>query len=399
MNRILIMTADAGFGHRSAAKAIAAALAARPDAGQLHVDVANPVAAEGVPTFIKERQFNYDNLIQNTPELYKASYEASNLPGATSLVEAVLMVTMYDTIRMAVERYQPDVIVSVFPYYQAPLAAYFALQRKRIPLMTVVTDLRTVQRVWFHQAADVTVVPTEIARKKALKDGLTEDQVHLIGIPVHPDISTPKDPIALRQKLGWATDKTTLLVVGSDRVNHIPEMLRALNHSGLDLQLVLVAGRSEKLLAYFNENEWHQTVQIYDFVDNMPELMHASDAIVCKAGGLIVTESLAAGLPILLIDAIEGQETGNVQHVVESGAGARINEPIDLLETVFHWAHDNLLAEKAKLARQAGRPEAAAEIAELTVNLIDSKREKTRSRFQLDTLSLSNFFERLGLRT
>jgi 1,2-diacylglycerol 3-beta-galactosyltransferase len=43
----------------------------------------------------------------------------------------------------------------------------------------------------------------------------------------------------------------------------------------------------------------------------MPTMMRAADAIICKAGGLTVTESLACGLPLLLTDVIPGQETGN----------------------------------------------------------------------------------------
>jgi 1,2-diacylglycerol 3-beta-galactosyltransferase len=35
--------------------------------------------------------------------------------------------------------------------------------------------------------------------------------------------------------------------------------------------------------------------------------MMASDVLVTKAGGLIVSEGLAAGLPILLIDYLPGQ--------------------------------------------------------------------------------------------
>jgi len=65
--------------------------------------------------------------------------------------------------------------------------------------------------------------------------------------------------------------------------------------------------------------------------------MHAVDFVVCKAGGLIVTEALACGLPLMLIDVIEGQETGNAEFVVDNGAGDIARMPLDMLETLYHW--------------------------------------------------------------
>ena len=43
------------------------------------------------------------------------------------------------------------------------------------------------------------------------------------------------------------------------------------------------------------------------------------DVLVTKAGGLIISEGLAAGLPILLIDYLPGQEEGNVRYLLSHG--------------------------------------------------------------------------------
>ena len=50
-----------------------------------------------------------------------------------------------------------DVIVSTYPLYQAPLGSVFALKGKLIPLITVVTDLASVHRLWFSEDSDFTV--------------------------------------------------------------------------------------------------------------------------------------------------------------------------------------------------------------------------------------------------
>lgn len=53
---------------------------------------------------------------------------------------------------------------------------------------------------------------------------------------------------------------------------------------------MIVAGGDDQLCHQFQGIEWHIPAQVYDFVENMPTLMHAADCILCKAGGLIVTE-------------------------------------------------------------------------------------------------------------
>jgi 1,2-diacylglycerol 3-beta-galactosyltransferase len=86
---------------------------------------------------------------------------------------------------------------------------------------------------------------------------------------------------------------------------------------------------------------------------------------MCKAGGLIVTEALACGLPLLLIDVLPGQEAGNADYVVQGGAGELAQDPVAALEILYHWFEKDaaLLAERAEHARRLGRPRAAHEVA------------------------------------
>jgi len=107
-------------------------------------------------------------------------------------------------------------------------------------------------------------------------------------------------------------------------------------------------------------------VHLYNFVTNMPVLLHAADCVICKAGGMIVSESLACGLPLLLVDVLPGQETGNAAYVVEGGAGEEVDSPVAALETLYHWLEQGgkLLAERANRAHSLGRPWSAYEAAE-----------------------------------
>ena len=86
-----------------------------------------------------------------------------------------------------------------------------------------------------------------------------------------------------------------------------------------------------------------------------------------KAGGLTVTETLACGLPIILINVIPGQETGNADYVVNGNAGDLARDPMEVLEVMCHWLEKEgeLYNVRSLNARSLGRPRAAYDIAEL----------------------------------
>lgn len=365
--RILILTADAGFGHRSAANAIAAALEQNhPD--DCEVQIINPLDDRRAPFYLRDSAADYDRLVRSAPELYKLSYDASDREFPSFLMESVLTVALYEIMRDLIRSLDPDAIVSTYPLYQAPLASYFALNRYYVPLTTVVTDLATVHRLWFSPNVEMCLVPTAEVQALALSNGVVQNKIHITGIPVSPSFAQKKrHKTDIRKELGWDAHLPTILAVGSRRVDQLMENLDVINHFGKPLQVVAVAGKDEELFAQMKAVDWHVPAHIYDFVTNMPDLMMASDAVICKAGGLVVTESLASGLPMLLVDVIPGQEEGNRDFVLRNGAGDMVETPLDMLQTLAHWMAngEQLLKERARNARKLGRPNSAAIVADL----------------------------------
>ena len=185
---------------------------------------------------------------------------------------------------------------------------------------------------------------------------------------MHPELAKGKqDRASIRSSLGWKPDLFTVLAIGSKRVEHLYESLHVLNHSGLPLQLVVVAGGDDELYKRFKQVKWHQETHLYNFVTNMATLMRAADCVLGKAGGLTVTESLACGLPLILINVIPGQEVGNADYVIAGKAGDLAQNPVEVLETMYHWLEKGgkLYETRSKNANKLGKPQAAYNIAEL----------------------------------
>ncbi len=382
MKRVLILTADAGFGHRSAANAVAAAFQ-DAYAGRCVVHIANPLDDKHLPPFIRDAQNDYDKIVRQMPDFWKLNYQLSDGSVPVAVIERALIVLLIRAIRAAIRDFNPDVIVTTYMLYMAPLDAYITLRKLPIPFITVVTDLTNVHRIWFNQGADLCLLPTEEAYEQALSSGLSPDVARLTGIPVNPAFARERrEKLTIRSELGWAPNIPTVLVVGSKRIKHLMSFLNVLNHAGLQLQFVLVAGGDDDLYARFKANEWHSVTQIYNFTDRMPEFMHASDLIIGKAGGLTVTEALACGLPLLFVDVTPGQEEGNAAYAISRGAGELARNPIDALEILFHWFYRdrNLLDERAKIALALGRPRSAYTVADLAWQAAEDGRSVPTSR-------------------
>jgi len=364
--RILILTADAGFGHRSAANAVVAALSERyGDACE--ITVLNPLEDKRTPFFLRDSQSDYDKLVRKLPELYRFGYDASDAQVPAVIVEQALTVLLFEVMNDIVRSYRPDVILSTYPLYQSAIRAVLTLTRAPIPLLVSITDLVTVHRIWFNSGVDRYFVPNNLVRSLAINYGLSPDQIQITGIPVNPQVvHEQRSPQEIRRAFGWEPDLLTVLAVGSRRVDRLIETLNIINHFGMPLQVIVAAGKDQDLYNALLEIEWHVPVKVYDYVDKMPVFMKAADLIVCKAGGLVVTEALACARPLLLIDAIPGQETGNAEYVVQNGAGELVRSNLEVLETLAHWTMNDrkLLCERAENARKLGQPNAAFEVAD-----------------------------------
>ncbi len=365
--RILILTAEYGFGHRSVANAITAAMEERYG-NDVQVIVENPLEDKRVPFFMRDSQSDYDRWVREVPELYRLGFAASDSRVPTALVESTLVVMFGEVLHDLVKRVKPDVILSTYPFYQAPLVSLFLQHSRHLPVYTIITDLATIHRLWFNPKMDGCLVSNGTVADLAMAYGFDPAKVHITGIPVHPNlVRENRDKADIRRELGWDPSLTTILAVGSKRVEHMMDSLNVINHFGTPLQLAVVAGKDEERYAELQAVEWHIPCHIYDYVENMSPLLHASDVILCKAGGLITTESLACGLPMILIDVIPGQESGNAEFVVSNGAGDLAEDPVQILEILAHLfaKQGEGLRLRSQNACQLGQPYAAYTAADI----------------------------------
>lgn len=361
--RILFLFSDTGGGHRSATEALVEAL-----------DLEFPDQFESTKVdFFRDY---YPAPLNRAPEIYPPmsrvpqawglSFKVSNTRGGTDAITTLSYPYLRKAAKRLVRENPADLIVSVHPLVNNHLAR--AMRKSPRPFITVVTDMVSTHAFWYDRRADLVVVPTSQAREHAIRYGIPAGNLRVVGLPVGERFRAPlADRDAWRRANGWRTDLPVILVVGGgDGLGGVKRIAKALNESDLKATLVVICGRNESLREDLLAIDWKLPAHIYGFTRDMPEFMRAADIMVTKAGPGSISEAFICGLPIVLYSRLPGQEDGNVDYVVEGGAGVWAPRAADARAILRHWVADpRARAEVADASARLARPDAARQIARL----------------------------------
>ncbi len=363
--RILLLSASAGAGHMRAAEAVEAACRARfPEAETRHLDVLSLAP----PAFRRLYGKGYLDFVNRAPELVGILYDRTNRPprhpAAEALRRAVDRLNSRPLVKFVGE-FAPDVICHTHFLPAEIVARERRKGRLRAPHAVVVTDF-DVHRFWLCPGVDRYFVAREDNRVHLQALGEPPDRVRVTGIPIHPSFAEPVDLAALRRKHGsprdgrscWSWPAASGWARWSAWWWRWPRRLPALRSWRSRGETRAFAGRMERAVAGAS------SVRVLGFTAEIHEWMALARLVVTKPGGLTTSEALAMGLPLVIANAIPGQETRNATMLYEEGAAVSGENPL-----TFGYRVARLLASPERLdamataARRLGRPAAATEIA------------------------------------
>ena len=272
------------------------------------------------------------------------------------------------------ERIDPDCVVSFHPLLNHISVRAVRSRTRRIPVVTVITDLVDIHVAWICAGVDAVVVPSPGALDQCRRAGIPASRCHDFGLAVDRRFTElPSDPAGIaeiRRRLGLRTDAFVVLVCGgADGSGGLVKHARAIAASSADVDLVVICGRNDRARAALTglRARSGRAVRVLGYVDNMAEWMRASDVVVSKAGPGTIAEALCCGLPLLLVWYLPGQERGNVEWVVDIGAGRYVPRDEQLVDAVAELAApgSEALARMRAAVRAAARPDATRRIAGL----------------------------------
>jgi processive 1,2-diacylglycerol beta-glucosyltransferase len=368
MNKVLILYSSLGSGHVSAAKALSQAFSRFPGVdvrSEDALDYARPIYRGAVIQL-------YEQLSEKIPQLYKAFYEGSDIKDLESSLDnnltwAKLERPFFRRLGDLIQEADPDVIVCVQQIPSRWLQLLADDEGIYKPQYVVTTDT-IAHSTWINYGVSGYFLPNALSKNFLVQRGVDPALLHVTGIPVKLEIMEPKSKQEVRSRHRLPEDAPVVTVFGGGLNNRrVYRLVSALlEHSSIHT-LIVTAGRNQDLLDSLadltsNDRVKLQKLGVIDYVD---DLIVASDLVITKAGGLITSEILARGTPMIIVDPIPGQEEQNADVIAAAGAGVQLR----LLEMVspaveYLLSHPYRLAEMSQAALLIGQPKAAVKIAE-----------------------------------
>ena len=363
----------------AAADAVRAAIVERDPKASAQIVNSYKYAASIVSSVVSN---GYIGMVKTIPQMYRFLYTRAERATEVGPFRTWIHQFTATNLRSLIERTKPDVVVCTHAFPCGVMAEYKKQFSDSPPVIGVVTDF-VVHSFWIHRNIDGYAVATEEMRAALIARGIKSERIIVSGIPVNANfVVPPQDRQTSRDQLGIPRDRFALLLMGGGLgIGPLEMMLRALNTVEEPLSATVIVGRNTRLQQRIMEAAQHlqYPVRVLKFVDNVYDYMHASDVLLTKPGGLTSAEALVAGIPMMLVKPLPGQEERNTRYLVERKAALRAKNERDLVRKVTEFLRsparrESMLEAIATLAK----PRAAQEIAEMTIRLASRGKEGER---------------------
>ncbi len=325
---IWILTAGFGDGHNTAARSVAEALTRLHPQEKVEVtDLISDVQPR-IATVLKAA---YQLAIIHWPAAWRMTYKMLGNPKMTG-PDATWQLPLIRAVEEKLERDKPRLIISTYPVYAAVLAAV-RTKRAVPPLVTIITDSVSVHPIWVQQPSERFCVADDDTLDVVERLGVPKERIRVTGFPVSlafTETLPPRDENDRAQRI---------LYLPSTPGRHVAatlDALRPLLLSGVKLTLPVGkhASRLYHVLRRFTDTLPPGAMDIIGWTPRIPEFLRTHDVVICKAGGAILHEVLAAKIPAVIDYVVPGQEEGNAEMLTSRDCGIRTTTPQETGEAV-----------------------------------------------------------------
>lgn len=374
MKKVIIFYASYGGGHLSAAKSVQQYLEqTTTDIGIEMIDCMKYINK----TIEKLTTGAYRQMAKKAPKLWGKVYSGSE-KGLLSKISKDSNKLMANKLNQLLQEKKPDLVISTHPF-SSQMVSYLKRKGKlHCQLVTIMTDF-AMHKQWLigHEYTEHFFVSNEAMKQDIVAYGVEESKIHVTGIPMSSRFFESFDASKIYEEFKLVPEKKVILFFGGGEFglgkDRTVQILKALIEKVSHYQIVAVAGKNEKMKQSFEAlvSSCHaqERVRILGFTKQVPELMYISCSVVTKPGGLTTTESLASGLPMLIINPIPGQEEENAEFLEKNGVGIWLRKDDNPEEVVAKFfASEKDLANMSENAKKLACKNSTAEICKIALN-------------------------------
>ena len=235
----------------------------------------------------------------------------------------------------------PDLVVSLVPHFNRALFDGLRQTGSQVPFATILTDFADYPpHFWIEPQEQYFICGSDRAVQQARETGIPADRVfQASGMILHPRFYEPIvcERSAERQKLGLDPDLPTGLVLfGGQGSTAMLDIVRRLDATTLELQLILICGKNEQLAKALRARRGRLRTYVEGFTREIPRYMHLSDFFIGKPGPGSVAEAIAMHLPVIVERTVSTlpQERYNAEWVLEKQVGLVVRGPREIPQAV-----------------------------------------------------------------
>ena len=352
-------------GHHKASLSIEKALRViNPNVETLNIDSVNYTN----PILGRIINRAYMSIVKNTPEVWDYLYDNPKVVKRTQGLRDLIHKFNSSKLDVLIDDFKPDAVVCTQAFPCGLVADYKRTYNCDIPLYGVLTDFMP-HSYWLYDNVNYYIVPAEDTKARLIQNGISQARIKTFGIPIDPAFADKVNKIELCKRLHLSPTIPIALVMGGGQgLGPIKKIMGYLDKIKIPLQLMVVGGTNRKLNRQLARKRFKKMVLIYEYTENIYELMGASSLIITKPGGLTTAEALARSLPIIIVNPIPGQEAKNMQFLLGKGIAlsARDEEDVAILAQRL-LNNPARLNEMSRAAAAYGRPNAAIDLAKLVL--------------------------------
>lgn len=212
---------------------------------------------------------------------------------------------------------------------------------------------------------DYHFLPDALLKKKLTAAGIDEKKLIVSGIPVRNEMFVRVPETEAKRRLGLAPERSHILVggglMGCGPMPRIVELL--CEKAGDRAQISVVCGGNERMRKKLSAKySGCPDIRILGVVSDMSLLYDSADVFVTKPGGASTAEAAVKGLPLVLIHAVAGNETHNLDFFTRSGCALTGETPEELCERCIELLDDPVLSERISVSLRGISCPGAAEM-------------------------------------
>ena len=301
--KVLILSCGTGGGHNSAAKAILEELLSQG----LEADFMEYL--EIINTNLKNKVNEiYLKSTNNEGKTFKVAYKLGEIYQKTNIKSPVYGLNQLNKNKLYdyIKRNGYEYIITTHLFAAQALTAI--KKEHRINFTAVATDYVCIP-FWRETNPDFMITPSDELKSSFIDQGVKENKLIPLGIPVKRAYSEDYDINECKKKVGLDINKRyVLLLTGSMGFGNVEEIVDELKNNINRINLIVACGTNKELYEKLNKKD---NVIALEFTENIDLYMKSSDIILSKPGGLTTTEIAVLGKPFIHTMPIPGCENYN----------------------------------------------------------------------------------------